>query len=239
MGNGNAQKMARIRSERFVSRAISDLQAANKNPIDGYQHLRIEKLEKTVEKLADVVPGLKIYVNRAKDNCNQNSTLLTHDQSAAIYLYSMQTPFYSCLNVALRAKNREALKPWFPFLKLFMSALEKLPSLEVIIWRGVGQDVGSTFTANAMETWWSVNSCSTDLKVVQFYLGEKEGTVFAIAAMNGKNISDYSAIKDEQEVVLMCGTRLHVKSDALSFQDRLSIVHLEEKGEKIVPKSHG
>ena len=227
MDNPNAQGMTQTTSTRFVSHGISDLQAANNNPIYGYQHLPIEKLEKTIEKLVNVVPGLTNYVTQAKNHCNQNSTLLTHDESAAIYLYSMQTSFYSCLNEALRAKDRQALKPWFAFLKLFMSALEKLPPLRRIIWRGIAEDVGSNFVQNTTQTWWSVNSCSTDLRVVEFYLGDK-GTVFTIDAKKGKAISNYSAMKDECEVVLMCGTHLHIKSNPLSFQNRLSIVHLEE-----------
>ena len=228
MNSGNPQGMTPTRSGRFVSDIIADLQAANDNPIDGYQHLDVNNLEKAVETLADVVPGLANYIARARDNCNMNQTDLTREESAAIYLYTMQTPFYSRLNETLRANNRDALQPWFAFLKLFMTALGRLKSREALIWRGVAKDVGPTFVANTVHTWWSVNSCSEGTNVVEFYLGET-GTIFAISAKKGKDISDYSAMADEREVLLMCGTRLHVKSDPLNFQKRLSIVHLEER----------
>ncbi|CAF2062909.1 unnamed protein product [Rotaria magnacalcarata] len=39
----------------------------------------------------------------------------------------MPTVFYEQLNKALREENREALKPWFYFIRLIMSDLEKLP----------------------------------------------------------------------------------------------------------------
>jgi len=89
-------------------------------------------------------------------------------------------------------------------------------------------DVGSTLVKNDVKAWWSVTSCSTDLSVVQMYLGDT-GTVFAIEAIQGKCISAYSVFQEEQEVVLMPGTRLRVKSPPLNFENRLFIVHLKEE----------
>ncbi|UJR30722.1 hypothetical protein I4U23_018242 [Adineta vaga] len=57
--------------------------------------------------------------------------------SATIYLYSMPVPFFGRLNEALRDGNQHALKSWFTFLKLFINVLEKLPSRNKTIWRGV------------------------------------------------------------------------------------------------------
>jgi hypothetical protein len=54
------------------------------------------------------------------------------------------------------------------------------------------------------------------------------GTLFAIDAIQAKNISAYSTFKDEQEFVLMPGTRLRIKCNAFNFQNRLFIVDLEE-----------
>jgi hypothetical protein len=75
-----------------------------------------------------------------------------------------------------------------------------------------------------------VNSCSRDLEVVELYLGESN-TVFAIKSLHGKDISSFSSIQTEHEVVLLPGTRLRVQSNALNFEHRLSIVHLEELSE--------
>ncbi|CAF1555544.1 unnamed protein product, partial [Rotaria sp. Silwood1] len=88
-------------------------------------------LEKAVERIIPLVSDLADHVARAKQSCNQNSALITWDESAAIYLYSMQTGFFPMLNKALRDENRHVLKPWFAYLKLFITALEKLPSLEI------------------------------------------------------------------------------------------------------------
>jgi len=96
---------------RFINNALSELQEANRSPIYGYQHLRLLPLEEATKKIISLVPGIVQYVSHAKKNCNQNSNLLTRDESATIYLYSMPVPFYSCLNKTLRAENRHALKP--------------------------------------------------------------------------------------------------------------------------------
>ncbi|CAF3678107.1 unnamed protein product [Rotaria socialis] len=215
-------------NSRFVNGALAELQDANRSPIFGYQHLPLVSLEKAMETIIPIVPEAKEYVLLAKQHCNRESTILTKDESAAIYLYSMPIGFFTRLNESLRAKDRKALKPWFFFLKLFITALEKLPSCERVIWRGVAGDVGSAFVDNDLQTWWSVNSCSKALNVVEIYLGDT-GTVFAVDAKNGKDITSFSAFQEEQEVILMPGSRFLVKSKSLNFRNALYIVHLEEE----------
>jgi hypothetical protein len=214
--------------DRFVNSALSELQEANRSPIYGYQHLSILSLEEAREKVIPLVPGVVEYVSKAKQNCNRNSNLLTCDESAAVYLYTMQTPFVSCLNSTLRAGNQDLIEPWFAFLKLIITALEKLPSTRATVWRGVNRDETLTFVDNDLHIWWSINSCSRDPSVIQPFLGES-GTLFAIDAIHGKNISAFSAIPDENEVILMPGTRVCRKYETLSLIDRFFFVHLEEE----------
>jgi hypothetical protein len=214
--------------DRFVNRGFSELLDANRNPIFGYQHLPILTLEESIEEIKTLVPGVADYVSKAKENCNRNSTLLTWNESAAIYLYSMQTPFFSNLNIKLRAEDHHALKPWFTFLKLFMTAVEKLPSTNGVVWRGVNYDDTVTFVDNDVQIWWGVNSCTMDLRIVQPFLG-KMGTLFAIETIHGKDISAFAAYPEEQEVVLMPGTGVRAKCESLSFNDRLFVVHLKEE----------
>ncbi len=211
----------------FLSNTISELQEVNRNPIDGYQDLPVPTLEEAIQKITPPIPRIMDYVATAKKECNRNSKLLTWDESAAIYLYSMPISFFPCLNSALRVKNRHALKSWFAFLKLFITALEKLPSTKKTVWRGVEGDVGSIFADGDVHIWWSVNSCSMALYIVQIFLGDR-GTLFAIDTIYGKDVSAFSAFPDEQEVILMPGTRVRAKCKPLSFIDRLSVIHLEE-----------
>lgn len=215
------------KSDRFINDNFSDFNDANRSPIYGYENLPLLPLEQAVEKILPLVPNLLNYVADAKEKCNRSSSLLTWDESAGVYLYTMPKSFFSHLNKTLRDKDRHALKPWFAFLKLMMHALEKLPSIEIDVWRGISTHIGSSFTRESMHVWWSVNSCSTDLKVVECYLGEK-GTLFAIKARFGKDISAFAAIPTEQEIIPMPGSCLYVRSDPLNFKGHLS-VSLEQK----------
>jgi hypothetical protein len=223
-----AQQMTSTRSNRYVNENVSELQEANRSPIYGYKNQIIMTLEEAVETIIPFVNDIVKHVNDAKQKCNRDSSLLTWDESAAIYLYTMSSSFFSCLNNTLRAENRYALKPWFAFLKLFMSALDKLPSSAGTVWRAVSGDADTFSVQDEVKVWWSVNSSSTALNVVQCYLGER-GTLFAIEATRGKKISEYSAFPEEQEVIIMPGTCLRVESEPFNFIDLLLIVHLKEE----------
>ncbi|CAF3778806.1 unnamed protein product [Rotaria socialis] len=190
------------KESRFVDTNFAEFQSANYNPIDGYEELVVSSLEQAVQPIHLLIPGISDYVTHAKQKCVQNSPLLTLEECAAIYLYTMSTNLFKQLNKALRAKKRWELKPWFPFLKLFITALKKLPPLNGTVWRGIIGNVTSGFSENDNETWWSVNSCSTDIKVAQVFLSPS-GTLFAIHTTSGRSIHEYSAHKDEKEVVLL------------------------------------
>jgi hypothetical protein len=214
-------------NNRFVNNTFSELKEVDHSPIFGYEDLPLLTLEEAVEKITPPIFRLMDYVATAKKNCYQDPTLLTWNESAAIYLYSMSTPFFSCLNKTLRAENRDALKPWFAFLKLFITALEKLPSTKATIWRGVNYDDTLTYVDDEIHIWWSVNSCSMAANSVQPFLGGK-GTVFAIDAIHGKDISEFSAMLDEREVVLMPGTRVRRRFEPLNVNESIFIIHLEQ-----------
>ena len=213
--------------DRFINNTLEEFEETNRNPIFGYEDSPILTLEEAVEPMISIVDRLMDYVATAKKKCNRRSDLLTRDESAAIYLYTMSTSFYLHLNETLRAENRHKLKPWFNFLKLFITALEKLPSTSDIVWRAVFGQVGSTFDDNDVHIWWSVNSCSINPRSIQAYLSNN-GTLFAIHTINAKDITAFSAVQAEREVVLMPGTKLRAKSESLNFDDRLSVLHLEE-----------
>jgi hypothetical protein len=76
--------------------------------------------------------------------------------------------------------------------------------------------------------WWGVNSCAIALNIVQPFLGEK-GTLFAIDAIQGKDITAFSANPDEEEVILMPGTCVHARRESLVYDNRLFIIHLAEE----------
>ena len=218
--------MSSERKIRFVNDSNDDFLQVNSNLISGYQHLPIVSLEQSVEKIVPFVPDVNNLVNRAIEHCRKGPTL-TINESAAIYLYTMATSFSKILNQVLRAKNPQALEPWLMFLKLFISALEKLPSFPITVWLGITDNFrGSDFVKGQMYTWSSINSCSSDVSVARFYVG-RGGILFCINAIHGKDITEYSAFQEENEVILMPGTRLQVQS--ASFDEHgINIVQLNE-----------
>src|SRR5579862_3999660 len=206
------------------SDAIHDDESSS--PIYGYHDQSIMTLEKAVESITHDVPDVTSYVTEAKLQCRKTN-ILTEDESAAIYLYTMPKNIFSTLNRHLRAMNKKALRPWFLYLKLFITALNKLPSFKGIVWRGIPERTNFNLGDYAIQTWWVVTSTSKDLKVIEPFLGQT-GTLYAIETINGKDISQYSAIRDEQEVILMPGTRIYLKNEPLQVDNRPFILSFKE-----------
>jgi hypothetical protein len=214
--------------KRVINNNLPKLQEANHKAIIDYEDLPLLTLEEAVEKIIPLIPHVMDYVATAKKKYNRHSPLLTRDESAAIYLYTIpKTEFFSRLNTALRAANRQILQPWLHFLKLLMTGLKKLPSTKAIIWRAVNNDVVFKLDEGEVYTWWDITSCSMNINSVQPFLDEN-GTLFAIETIHGRDISMFSAIPDEQEVIIMPGTRVRVKCQSLNIGDHLFICHLEE-----------
>jgi hypothetical protein len=219
------------RQNRFINNNLPKLQEDSHNPLSDYEDASVQTLEEAVKNLIRIVPDVANYVSTAKKGCKRNSTL-TWDEEAAIHLYTMSTPFVTYLNQTLRSENQRVPKVWFPFLKLIVAALKKLPPTKATVWRGVyNYDEASTFVEGEVRTWWAITSCTNSIEIAKKYL-DPSGTLFTIETVNGRDISMLSTVPDEQEVVLMPGTRVCVKSSAVKFTERLFIIHLGE----IVPQ---
>lgn len=201
-------------------------------PVYGYRSEKLVSLEKALEPIESEIDELSYYIKTAKRYCRFPSEFgLTRDESAAVYIYTMEwgdTTLYRLLNRALRSENRQELKKWFSYLKLFDTALDKLPTTKDVVWRGVSLDIGKNFTKNQVVTWWSVNSCSLSVNVIKDFIGKKtQSTLFLIQPINGKIISGYTAFENEDEVILRMGTQFRVKSDCLE-QSGSHVVHMVE-----------
>ena len=117
-------------------RLVADIRDEPKQmlmPIAGYELqplLPLEEACKPLEGLLDHQLKQNIFI--AKKNSEQPKNGLTQDESASIHLYTMEwngstQSLYKVLNETLRSANRAKLVPWFRYLKLFMTALFKLP----------------------------------------------------------------------------------------------------------------
>lgn len=208
-------------------------------PITGYEKQPLVSLEDAVAQLRSMLPGIDRKACAAKLKCKNPADGLTPDQSASIMLYTMEwEPYdqclYAVLNKTLRKKDRNALKPWFPYLKLILTALSRLPAIEGTVYRGVQLNLSAQHPNGTKFCWWSFSSCTTSMEAVQHenFLG-KTGTrtLFTIKCMNGRQIRRHSYFKKEEEVLLLPGTQFEVSSCATNEPDFYAIQLKETKPE--------
>ena len=210
-------------------------------PILGYAHVPLVPLEEACQPLLNIVPCLPTYIWIAKENSKHSSDGLTRDESAAIHLYTMEwdsddkrtyPSLYTHLNRTLKLIDRTKLRPWFSYLKLFLTALAKLPHKQrQIVWRGVKKNVSDDYPPGTEITWWAFSSCTASLNVLDsdLYLG-KEGmrTIFSIEAINARSIRSHSHFQTEDEILLLPGSYFEIKS-RLNPAPGLYIIHLQQK----------
>jgi hypothetical protein len=134
------------------------------------------------------------------------------------------------LNSVLRNENRNALEPWLLYLKLILTALTRVPSKKMILWRGVKVDLSHSYEVNKKYVWWAFSSCTEQLAVLEseLFLGTSgERTLFNINCDNGKEIASYSYLPIENEVILPPATQFLVKGK-LNPSPGLHIIQLQE-----------
>ncbi|CAF1340232.1 unnamed protein product [Adineta steineri] len=188
-------------------------------PIEGYEEMPIVPLEEAVAPLLSILPKIQTYTYVAKQRCESVSPDgLTQDESASVILYSMEWEphekcLYFALNAALRTEDRRKLKPWFLYLKLVLTALEKLPSRRCTVFRGVNLDLANQYTKGKTFVWWGFSSCTTSIEVLeneQFLDKTGQRTLFTIECDSGKDISHHSYYQSEQEVLLLAARQFTV-----------------------------
>ncbi|CAF3038366.1 unnamed protein product [Rotaria socialis] len=107
----------------------------------GYLSHQLVPLKKALEPIFPQIDQLNRYSKIATNKCKFPSEHgLTRDESAAIYLYTMEwgeDTFYQVINRLRRAEDRSKLTPWFGYLKLFDTAVQKLPTIRENLWRGI------------------------------------------------------------------------------------------------------
>ncbi|CAF1439640.1 unnamed protein product [Adineta steineri] len=205
-------------------------------PIEGYEEMPIVPLEEAVAPLISILPKIQTYTYVAKQRCESVSPNgLTQDESASVILYSMEWEphekcLYFALNAALRTEDRRKLKPWFSYLKLVLTALEKLPSTRCTVFRGVNLNLANQYTEGKTFVWWGFSSCTASMRVLENeqFLGKTgERTMFTIECDSGKDISGHSYFQAEKEVLLLAARQFTVVS-CLRPAPGLYMVHLKE-----------
>ena len=203
-------------------------------PIEGYEKKPLLSLKDAVTAIETPIHNLEKMVWTAERNCRSPADGLTVDESASIHLYSMESPdqhasFYSLLNEKLRSEKRKELTSWYSYMKLFLTALHKLPSLKMIVWRGIRGNVHLSYEKNSTCIWWGVSSCTETMDVMKKFLRDCDHrTIFMIECIHGKKIKPHAFYPTEDEIILMPGTYLRVIDKSRVSSD-LDIIHLREE----------
>ncbi|CAF0897257.1 unnamed protein product [Adineta steineri] len=226
-----------VKAPDFTTTNITNDIKADLGSIVGYADQPLLPLYKACAPLTDIIHNISFYVQIALDGTSeQPPDGLTIDESAAIRLYTMEweTPhksLYVMLNHTLKTADRKDLRPYFKYLKLFLTALVKLPSVpQLTVWRGVTKDLSAEFPPGTSVTWWAFSSCTTALSVLEnnMYLGSTGNrTLFSVEAINGRIIRGHSYFDTEEEILLLPGTLMVVQSQ-LSPASDLHIIHLKQ-----------
>jgi hypothetical protein len=204
-------------------------------PIHGYEQMPLVTLEEAIEPLLSIVPDVKRMLCIIKENCQEIKDDLTMNESASIRLYSMEwEPREHSLNLilnrTLRDENREKLKPWFLYLKLFMKSLSKLPSIHCYVYRGIQMDLSTEYPQGKTFIWWGFSLCTQSIERFedeQDLNKSDQRTRFKIECKSGKDIRNHSFHKTNDEILLLSSQRYKVIS-SLDSGNGLHIIQLKE-----------
>jgi len=207
-------------------------------PIIGYAQEPLLPLADACEPLIPIVHDIRTYISRALEHTpNETADGLTRDESAAIRLFTMEwdnadDSLYSILNHTLQTPDRDALRPWFKYLKLFLTAIIKLPTAPPqTVWCGVPKNISNEFKYGVDVIWWSISLATTSLPALEnnLYLGSGgQRTLFSVEIFNGRNIRNHSHFNAAKEILLLPGTYMEVAS-RFSPVPYLDIIHWKQK----------
>jgi hypothetical protein len=166
-------------------------------PIKDYENTPLFSLNQAIVPLESIVPNIKNMVQTVRMQYEESEDGLTRDESNSIRLYSLECQprenllFYK-LNKTLRSDNRQQLRPWLLFLRLILTALSKLPSTSLTVYRGVNMHYTNKYPKDATITWWSFSSCikkNNQLEKRRLCLTKTgKRTLIVISCYSGKDI---------------------------------------------------
>lgn len=202
--------------------------------ITGISDCPLQSLEVATKKVLKLIPGLAGYVKTALERVKVSDGL-SKDEAAAVYLYTMESNFYKDINANLREVNRTKIEPFFPYLRLLLSAFQKLVPKPLDLWRGVKLDLKKMYPLKQTVVWWGISSCTPKKAVAEGFMGSSgTRTLFRIVPKCAISIMSFSAFKGEEEYILPPGTQLHVESLTTDSSGLTTVVLQEIITEKLV-----
>jgi hypothetical protein len=146
----------------------------------------------------------------------------------AVHVYTQDSRVYKELNRRLKLRERESLKPFFPYLKLFLTGLHRLAPVDDTVFRGVSLDLSAKYCQGDDLVWWAFSSATSTAAVLNndTFLGQVgERTLLSIKVYRCVNIRNYSAIGHEDERLIIPFAAFHFNSH-LPFGSGLTMIQL-------------
>ena len=144
------------------------------NDLVSYFNTLLVTIEETVKPIALLFGAIVANVWVARENLKNPTDDLSQDESASIHLYTMESDSEPLLDGVLHKtlcdENDRSLKPWSSFLKVFLTALHKLPSYVRTICRGLyGKDFSLKYSIKSKCAWWFVRSWTATIEMLRNY----------------------------------------------------------------------
>ncbi len=218
---------------------FTDISVTTKDPsklIEGYEKEPLVSLEEALKPFHGQINNLSHFIQEAKTKCRYPSKhKLTHDESAAIYIYSMKWSkicVFDHLQHAWKTEQKSELKPWFKYLKLLKTGLNKLPDAMGEIWQATpfNENQKTLLTSDSKPLYVSMGSALPSEKDVKGHLGkDSTGRMIFVsyAFVNGKVLNGYTA-DDWKEVLVWPGSKLG-KAEFKETPDGILFVHFNRK----------
>lgn len=150
----------------------------------------------------------KIHLIKLLAN-GDNQMPLTHMLS--LYLFSSNLTMFQQVNKTLCKWNTN--DAWNSYVSCLYQAISLLPSHTGEVYRVIDTKFNTNdYAIDNVITWNNFSTCSFESKNCIEQLSKKNGIVFIIQSINGKNISHYSKNPNCGEVVFLPGTRFKIKN---------------------------
>ncbi|CAF3912634.1 unnamed protein product [Adineta steineri] len=211
--------------------------------IKGYEDEPLLSLEEALKPFDGKISHLDNQIKEAKSNCHYPSEHnLTRDESAALYLYLIHDKgdtVYNHLQKSWDSNDREQMKPWFKYLKLLKSGLNKLPDAKTEVWQGThyDKDAEKILQSKSLQLYASMGLSSPTYQQVKNDVQGKSGSKAILVGyqhVDGKDVSGYGP-NTQKETMIWPGVKLNRgKQNGLDKNGSL-IFHLTGKSKPVEP----
>ena len=202
-----------------------------------------------VQQLAFIVEESQLVAADRLSRLPPGALRLTEDEALAVAAYTFDLGFnseqkgadnlYNQLNDSLRERNAQKMALLKPYLAYLMRALAKFPAVETTVYRGIPAEslgiVQEKYRVGTKVHWSAFTSTSTNIITAKQFAQGPGGIIFRVKILNGRSVSLYSCIMNEEEVLLSPNSVFFVTAECHPSEDGYMFVDMiEVRGEGYV-----